>query len=186
MDAEVAVLLADGFEEIEAITIIDTLRRADITVQTISVSNSLAVMGGHDIEVKSDTLLSQVSEQRYKMVVLPGGGKGVQNLEKAALVKAFLLNHTDSQIAAICAAPSLLARFDLLKGKRAAVYPGFENVLKEHHAIIENKNVITDGNVTTSRGPGTALQFSLALVEKLRSATVANELAQKMLVTAPD
>lgn len=186
MDAEVAVLLADGFEEIEAITIIDTLRRADISVETISVSASRAVMGGHDIEIKSDTLLAQVSDRKYSMVVLPGGGKGVQNLEKAPLVKSFLFNHTGSQIAAICAAPSLLARLDLLQGKRAAVYPGFENVLKEHNAIIENKNVITDGNVTTSRGPGTALQFSLALVEKLRSPKVAQELAQKMLVTVPD
>lgn len=177
------VLLADGFEEIEAITIIDTLRRADIKVHSLSVTNSLHVLGGHNIEVKADKLLADVISEKYKMVVLPGGGKGVQNLEKSAAVKTFVSDHTNAEIAAICAAPSLLARYNLLNGKRATVYPDFENVLREHKAIVENNKVITDGNITTSRGPGTALLFSLKLVEKLRSAEVAHALAEKMLVT---
>lgn len=177
---EVVVLLAEGFEEIEAITVIDTLRRAGIDTLVAAVGAGLSVMGGHGISVTADRLLDEVTTLKPKMVVLPGGGKGVQNI--AASKAARTLTGAASEIAAICAAPSALAEWQLLHGRRATAYPGFEQALSKGGAIFATANVVEDKNLTTSRGPGTALEFALALVQKLRGTETRNTIAEQMLV----
>ncbi|MCX7633667.1 MAG: DJ-1/PfpI family protein [Turneriella sp.] len=182
MQAEVVVLLAEGFEEIEAVTIIDTLRRAEIPTLVAAIGTETKVMGGHGIAVVADVLLSDISEQKPRLVVLPGGGLGVKNLKSSALAREFTARAPE--IAAICAAPSALAEWSLLRRKTATCYPGFEQILRDNGAEVTTRQVVKDGNVTTSRGPGTALEFALQLVENLRGAAVREKLAQQMLVQA--
>jgi 4-methyl-5(b-hydroxyethyl)-thiazole monophosphate biosynthesis len=176
---EAVVLLAEGFEEIEAITVIDTLRRAEIETQVAAIGAGLDVRGGHGITVKADCLLSEIRDKRPHLVVLPGGGTGVKNI--AASAEAKLLTAAAENVAAICAAPSALAGWGMLQGKSATSYPGFEEKLKAGGAHCLTARVIVDGNLTTSRGPGTALEFALQLVENLRGKEARDKLAAQML-----
>ncbi|MFO1478998.1 MAG: DJ-1 family glyoxalase III [Turneriella sp.] len=177
---EAVVLLAEGFEEIEAITIIDTLRRAQVETQVAAIGSSLEVHGGHGITVKADCLLTGLRGSKLRLVVLPGGGTGVKNIAASAEAKHFTA--TATEVAAICAAPSALAQWDMLRGKTATSYPGFEDKLQAAGAKLSPKRVVVDGNLTTSRGPGTALEFSLQLVENLRGSEARIKLAAQMLV----
>jgi len=163
---KVNVYLADGFEEIEAITIIDILRRGDVNVQMISIKKDLIVVGAHGIPVRADKTLSEM-EVDADGHVLPGGMPGTENLFheenlKKVLSKAFA---EGKLLGAICAAPSALGRWGLLEGKKATCYPGFEEMLIG--ASLKNDSVVKDGNIFTSKGPGTAMEFGLALVEEL-------------------
>jgi 4-methyl-5(b-hydroxyethyl)-thiazole monophosphate biosynthesis len=177
---EAVVLLAEGFEEIEAVTVIDTLRRAQIETRVAAVDTRLEVRGGHGITVMADCLLSQIRDAEIRLVVLPGGSTGVKNL--AASSEAKLLTAAAGNIAAICAAPSALAGWGMLRGKSATSYPGFEEMLKAGGAHYANARVVVDGNLTTSRGPGTALEFALQLVENLRGKEARDKLSAQMLV----
>jgi 4-methyl-5(b-hydroxyethyl)-thiazole monophosphate biosynthesis len=179
-NAEAIVLLAEGFEEIEAITIIDTLRRAQVETLVAAVGNSLQVLGGHGITVTADCLLAEIKDEKPRLVVLPGGGTGVKNI--AASDAAKRLTSTAREVAAICAAPSALAQWQLLSGKTATSYPGFEDKLRGAGAKVSEERVVVDGNLTTSRGPGTALEFALQLVENLRGREARERLAAQMLV----
>ncbi|GAB4429206.1 MAG: DJ-1/PfpI family protein [Turneriella sp.] len=178
--AEAVVLLADGFEEIEAITIIDTLRRAEVETLTVAVGASLQVHGGHGITVTADCLLSDLKGESPRLVVLPGGGTGVKNITASAAAKS--LTAAAAEVAAICAAPSALAAWNLLSGKTATCYPGFEDKLRSAGATVSNNRVVVDGKLTTSRGPGTALEFALQLVANLRGQEARERLAAQMLV----
>ncbi len=177
-----AVLLIDGFEETEAVTIIDVLRRAEINVDVLGVEGK-RVVGSHHIAVEADALLADHAGDRYQLVVLPGGMPGAARLRDHDGVQAFVKAHhaAGRMVAAICAGPIALAKAGVLQGKRATCYPGFEGQLTGA-TVQKSTAVVRDGNVVTSRGPGTAMAFSLALVEALCDATTANMLGAAMVV----
>lgn len=156
-------LLANGFEEIEAIAPIDILRRCGVKVKTVSVHQSKIVSGSHGIDFESDEILSKVDLNDGDMIVLPGGGFGVENLDKVSqltdIIKSYLDN--DKYVAAICAAPSLLGKRGFLKGKKATCYPGFEKFLDG--AILTTETLIKDGNIITAKAAGVALDFGFLL-----------------------
>jgi protein deglycase len=180
-----AVLLAHGFEETEAITVIDVLRRAQVHVDVLGVEG-VQVKGSHAITVACDAPLSAHAHTLYDAVVLPGGMPGAATLRDDAGVQAFVRAHAEAGklVAAICAAPIALASAGVLTGKRATCFPGFEDQLGG--AAYETTAVVKDGRVITSRGVGTALKFALALVEDLVSPAVAKKLHDAMLVGAAD
>jgi 4-methyl-5(b-hydroxyethyl)-thiazole monophosphate biosynthesis len=166
--SDVALLLADGFEEMEAIAVIDILRRADVKLTTLGLTQKM-VKGAHGLTVQADDLLEAAAGKPFDMVVLPGG-PGVENLKKDSRV-ASLLEQQFSQkkwVGAICAAPTVLAAQGLLKGRTVTGYPGTEDTLKNAGAQLKLDAAVTDGNLITGRGPGTAIEFSLALVTALK------------------
>lgn len=174
----VVVLLANGFEEIEALTPVDMLRRAGKTVVTASVTGLKEVQGSHGITVIADALAEQIDADGIEALILPGGMPGSLGLDASPqtdrLIEATLKN--GGRLAAICAAPLVLGRRGLLEGKRAVCYPGFEGELKG--ADILDAPVVTDGNVTTAKGMGAALAFSKELVSLLASPELSIKLAQ--------
>lgn len=182
MKKKIAVHLADGFEEIEAVSIIDVLRRADIEVVVVSVTGKKEVSGAHHLKVVADVLFDQVNYDEVYMLVLPGGMPGASNLnDHAGLTKMIAkFNEDEKPLAAICAAPLVLGNLDVLKGKQAVCYPGFENYLRG--AEVLDVPVVESGNVITGRGPGAAIHFALKIVEKAVSAEKAELLAKQMLV----
>jgi protein deglycase len=173
--------LADGFEEIEAITLIDVLRRAGFGVETCSLNN-LQVRGSHGITVSADMTLDQALESSWDLVVLPGGMPGATNLRDDARVGKLLekASKAGSYIGAICAAPIALAHFGFLKGKKATSYPGFGAQMQG--VEYRNDRVVFDGKVLTSRAPGTAMEFALAITELLAGKEKSDELKKQMLV----
>lgn len=176
-----AVLLADGFEEIEALTAVDLLRRARIYVDTISISDDYMVHGAHGINVQTEDLFEEVNFAEFDMIVLPGGMPGTKNLEEhngvQRVVKDF--HENGKYVGAICAAPGILGAMGLLKGKRAACYPSVEDRLSG--AVIMRVPVVQDGNIITSRGMGTAIDFALKLVEVLTDKSKAEEIADSII-----
>ena len=177
-----AVLLIDGFEEIEAVTVIDVLRRADVRVDVLGVEKK-RVVGAHPLAHEADALLAEHAGDRYQAVVLPGGMPGAARLRDHDGAQAFLKAHhaAGRVVAAICAAPIALGKAGVLAGKRATCFPGFEEQLAGAN-VQTSTPVVKDGNVVTSRGPGTALAFALALVETLVDEAAAKKLATAMLV----
>ena len=175
-----AILLAEGLEEIEAVTVIDVLRRAGIEVEGLGVE-SMRVRGSHGIELVADALLNS-AEGPWDAVVLPGGMPGAATLRDSPAVQQFLRTQAaaGSLMAAICAGPMALAASGLLQGRRATCFPGFEQHL--HGAYIEAAPVVQDQGVLTSQGPATALAFALTIVEILVGPAQAGALAQALLV----
>ena len=163
----VYLLLADGFEEVEALTPLDLLRRAGKKVLTVSVTDDRAVRGAHGITVLADLCAHEVRDECDEMLILPGGMPGTTNLDASPLTDRLLsevLSH-GGYMAAICAAPLILGKRGLLQGKRAVCYPGFEDTLRG--AGIVKTSVVTDGNIITATGAGVAVLFGGVLVEKL-------------------
>ncbi|MGE4170735.1 MAG: DJ-1 family glyoxalase III [Candidatus Margulisiibacteriota bacterium] len=181
--ARALLMLAPGFEEIEAIVVLDVLRRAKIEVVTASLDQHL-VRGAHDLQVIADALLSEVEETLFDAVVLPGGEPGTTHLAASQAVKNCLQNHHKAQkwVAAICAAPRILESLGILQGKKATSFPGTRPKLVSCEYV--EVPVVVDGNVITSRGVGTALPFALELVRVLQSDTVAQNLSERMVCTA--
>ena len=159
----IAVLLADGFEEIEALTPVDMLRRAGLDVKTVGITGKV-VVGSHKIPVVCDILPEEVKLEEVRLVIFPGGMPGALNLDSATFTDEIIAAVTNNggRIAAICAAPLVLGRRGLLKGKFATCYPGFENELVGAKTSCEQ--VVTDGNITTAKGMGAALEFANELV----------------------
>ncbi len=175
------VILANGFEEIEAVTSIDILRRADVRV-TVAAVACVRVDGAHGVPFVADVTLADVKDQDFDAVVLPGGMPGAQVLGGTDMVREVVTRHADDGriVAGICAAPAMaLAAFGVLDGKRATCYPGFEERFPDTATFVEDA-VVVDGNVTTSRGPGTAFAFGLELARQLAGEQKANELAAAM------
>ncbi len=162
------VFLADGFEEVEALTPVDYLRRCELSVQTVGVTGKL-VRGSHGITVQADILPEEMDPGKVQMIVLPGGMPGTLNLEHSAAVLNMIDYCVDRQIpiGAICAAPSILGRKGLLKEKRATCYTGFEEQLLG--AVVTGAPVEADGIFITARGAGVADRFAFALIERLLS-----------------
>lgn len=161
----VGVFLAEGFEEIEAISVIDILRRAEIEVITVAVGDNILVNGAHNIKIKADLMENSLEVSKLDAIVLPGGMPGTLNLEKSEIVKKCIMHCIDNNkyIGAICAAPSILGHLRLLNGKRATCYPGFERDLGQ--AEVCSDLVCVDGNIVTGKGPGAATEFALKVLE---------------------
>ncbi|MDR0949513.1 MAG: DJ-1/PfpI family protein [Lachnospiraceae bacterium] len=177
----IAVFMANGCEEIEALTVVDLCRRAQLTTQMISISNQQAITGVHDIVFLADCLIEEVDFEQIEMIVLPGGKKGAQLLQENELLKQWILAFHDKEkpLAAICAAPGILGQLGILNGKRACSHPTFEDALKG--AEISKQEVVCDGNIITSRGMGTAIPFGLAIVEYFTDSETAQKLAQSIV-----
>ncbi|MCW3804822.1 DJ-1 family glyoxalase III [Plebeiibacterium marinum] len=182
MTKRVYIFLADGFEEIEAITPIDVLRRAGIDVVTISITDSLTVTGAHQIMVMADKTFCGTDFSDADMLVLPGGLPGTTNLNNHKGLINLLLDASakGKLIGAICAAPSILGQQNLLAQKNATCYPGFEDKLTD--ANYTGKDVEVANNLITGKGAGVSMKFALQLVELLKGKETAAELAKKMMI----
>ncbi|WP_271253928.1 DJ-1 family glyoxalase III [Pseudanabaena sp. Chao 1811] len=174
------VPLFEGFEEIEAITIIDVLRRGNIEVVTASLAEQ-TVMGAHAIAIIADKLLDEVDASKFDAIVLAGGA-GTFRLREDHRIASILKTQAAANklVAAICAAPTVLSNAGLLRGKQATSFPAVKEQLEVGEYL--ELPVVVDGNVVTSRGAGTAMAFALKLVEILQGEAIANKLAKDMIV----
>ena len=176
-----AILFVHGYEEVEALTVVDLLRRAKIGCDIISVADSDRVTGSHGISIGADKNFSETDFSQYDGVILPGGMPGTTNLAADERVLALLRNFADAGklTAAICAAPTVLAKAGLLEGKKAVCYPGMEEQLTG--ANVSFDPVAVDGTVITSRGLGTAIPFALSIVQYLEGQERAKALASSVV-----
>jgi 4-methyl-5(b-hydroxyethyl)-thiazole monophosphate biosynthesis len=176
----ILVLFAEGFEEIEALTPVDILRRAGLDVKTCGIE-SKTVCSSHNVKVVCDLSSSEVEPCSVDALILPGGMPGAINLDSSPFSDALIrsVNERGGHLAAICAAPLVFGRRGLLKGRHATCYPGFENELLG--AIKSDKSVVSDGNITTAVGMGASLEFALELVRIFTSKQKAEELAKQVM-----
>ncbi len=177
----VYVFLANGFEEIEALTVVDLLRRAELQVKTVSIMEERLVYGAHGIGVEADILFDQGDYERCAMLVLPGGMPGTVNLcNHRSLNEELRRFYTAGKpVAAICAAPMVLAKAGILAKHRATIYTGMEDeLLGAEHG---EGNVVVSGNVITSKGPGTAMDFALSVIEYLKGKEAAAAVSKELL-----
>ncbi len=181
MSKKVLVPLAPGFEEIEAITSIDVLRRAGIEVVTVSL-NSIDVKGAHNIPVIADKRIKQIKIEEFDGILLPGGMPGAQNLKENSQILKFVrqINENKLMVAAICAAPMVLETAGILENINATSYPSFKKEVPSCN--YKEERVVKDGNIITSRGAGVALEFALEVVEYLEGKKVKEDLIDSMLV----
>ncbi|XP_066914762.1 protein dj-1beta-like [Clytia hemisphaerica] len=175
------VLIADGSEEIEAVTSIDVLRRADIDVTVAGLSDS--VKCSRDVVISPDCPIQHVKNLFYDAVILPGGLKGAEAMCRSDDVKQILNMHhkAGNIIGAICAAPLVLQAHNIAKGKRVTSYPSVQRKLDIDYAY-STKRVVRDGNIITSRGPGTSFEFALEIVDALKGAACVHQLKSDMLL----
>lgn len=178
---KIGVFFANGFEEVEALTVVDLCRRGGIEVNMVSIEDSLNVVGRTNIEIKTNMLYDEKIVANYDGLILPGGMPGTTNLmEHKGLCDILCdFNCKGKLVAAICAAPMVLGALGILKGKKACCYPGMEGYLKG--AEVEHELVSKDGNVITSRGVGTAIAFSLAIIENLKDKKTSNEVKESIV-----
>ena len=178
------VFLADGFEEIEALTPVDVLRRAGLSVKTVSIMDAQTVTGAHHVPVLADMMFTDVNSEDAEMILLQGGMPGATNLDAHEGLAKMILEFAKAKksLAAICAAPLVFGKRGLLEGKKATCYPGFETYLQgaEYTAALVEK----DDNIITGKGPGAAMEFAFAIVEKYCGIDKVNELKQGMMLLA--
>ena len=181
---KVALLLANGFEEIEALTPLDVLRRAGVTVDTIGIGTK-TVMGAHNIPVIADITDDEATPDDYDCAIFPGGMPGATNLDSAEFTDKIIgaVTAKGGRLAAICAAPLVLGRRGLLDGKKTTCYPGFEGELKGARTF--PFGVVTDGNITTAKGMGVALEFAKELTSLLVSRECAENISEAIMENAP-
>lgn len=179
--ARIGVFFAEGYEEIEALTVVDLCRRAGIEVCMVSVDGSETAVGAHGIGVRMDAALEQVEFDTFDMIVLPGGMPGTKNLEACDRLMAELDHFYEGGkwIAAICAAPGIFGHRGYLKGRKATCYPSFEKELEG--ATVTGAGAVEDGNVITGQAMGGAIDFGLKIVEKLISPEAADRLAESIV-----
>ncbi len=175
------VFLADGFEEIEGLTVVDILRRGGVETCTVSVSGSLTITGGHDIAVQADALFEETDLSDADVLILPGGKVGTENLKAHGPLAGALrgAKSAGTLIAAICAAPTVLGGLGLLRGEKATCYPGLEGQLEGAKATQET--VQESGQFITSRGMGTSIPFALAVLAKLRGQETADAIGKSIV-----
>ena len=180
--AKVFVFLATGFEEIEAISIIDVLRRGDLEVTTISITKENKVTGAHNIPIVADKLFEDIDFSTGNMLVLPGGMPGASNLNEHEGLKNQIKKYYSEgkNVAALCASPLVFGGLGILQGKKATTYPGFESYLTGSE--ISTNGVVKDGNIITGKGPGFSAAFALTLVEELQGKSKADDVAKGMLL----
>lgn len=179
------IFLADGFEEIEALTVVDVLRRAGITINTVSINDTPAVTGAHGITVVADCLYTDVRDfNDADWLIVPGGMPGAQNLADFAPLGTLLRAHAadGGNIAAICAAPAVvLVPLGILNGKNATCYPDFTEQCITYGVKMHDTPCVDDGNIVTANGPASALRFALTIVQKTAGSAVAQSVGQGML-----
>lgn len=178
------IFLADGFEEVEGLTVVDLLRRAGMEVETLSIMGRELVESSHKVTVKADKLAEEAEYDSFDILVLPGGMPGTLNLGNSQIVQNNLkkMNEEGKWIGAICAAPSVLGEAGFLKGREAVCYPSFEEKLLGAKVCYDPVKV--DGNVITSRGMGTAIDFGLTIIEQLISKEKAEEIGKSIVYRA--
>ena len=179
--AEVFVFFADGMEEIEGLAQVDLLRRAGNQVTAVSIMGRKEIRGTHDVRIQADALFEETDFSDGDLFVLPGGGEGTQNLGACGLLGELLKGKyaAGKRVAAICAAPSVLASLGLLEGKKATVYPGMEDQLGG--AVYQDVPAVTDGLVTTGHGPGAAIDFGLELTRQINGEEKAAEIREQLV-----
>ena len=177
----VYVHLAEGFEEVEATTIVDLLRRAEIEVKTVSIMDDKLVTGAHGMSLQADLLFEEADYDTCEMIVLPGGLPGSTNLQAheglTANIRAFA--SAGKKLAAICAAPMVFGSCGILDGKKATIYPGMEEYLTGAEPTGEAATV--DGNIITGQGPALAMEFALAIAENVKGKKTADAVAEDLL-----
>ncbi|HXK75575.1 MAG TPA: DJ-1/PfpI family protein [Bacteroidaceae bacterium] len=179
----IAVFLADGFEEIEAIAPIDIARRAGIQVTTVSIMDDTIAVGVHQIPVVADVHINDFDATEVDMLVLPGGMPGAQHLSDCVPLQKLILNfavNENKHLAAICAAPMAFGRLGVLSGVSATCYPGFEKYLLKARYTAED--ITIDGNFVTGKGPGLAIPFGLAIVSRLVGEEIASRISEEMQI----
>ena len=170
------IFLAEGFEEIEAVTPLDLLRRASVDAKFVSLTGNLAVTGAHGVTYQADMLFSHSVVQNVDMLILPGGMPGAEHLQNHVALGKLLLEFHIAQkfVCAICAAPMVLGHLGILKGKKATIYPGMESRLIGAEAVKDK--VCRDGHIITSQAPATAMPFALALIAALEGEEAADRI----------
>ena len=180
MKIDAFMFLIDGFEEIEAITPLDILRRGGVNIASASLMGRLDVHGSHNITIKADMLFEEIDITKDMMIILPGG-PGTNNYKKHDPVLELLAIHNSQggHISAICAAPTILAMLEIVRYKTAVCHPSVESMMTS--AKVLQEDVVTDGNITTSRGAGTATKFGLHILGLLKGQDVVNEVAKSIV-----
>lgn len=178
-----AVLFAPGFEEVEGLTIVDILRRANINTTLIGVGNQ-EITGAHDVTIKTDKLLDELVINEVDALILPGGSPGFINLRENPTVLSLIqkANNQKKIVAAICASPCVLATAGILPEKKATIYPGMEKEITSVGGILVDDLVVVDENIVTSKGPATTMLFALQLVELLTDKKTSEEVEKKVLL----
>jgi 4-methyl-5(b-hydroxyethyl)-thiazole monophosphate biosynthesis len=179
--ARTAIFLAEGFEEIEALTVVDLLRRAGIEISTVSITGKKNVTGSHQITVDADVLIENLNFDTVDMLILPGGMPGTTNLGQCKTLtdKIKEFDEKEKMLCAICAAPTVYGKLGLLEGKKACCFPGREGDLIG--ADVQTTSVTKDGHFITSRGMGTAIDFGLAIIEHYQGKEAADEMGRKIV-----
>ena len=184
---KVLLLLAPGFEELEAIAPLDILRRGGVSVDTAATGSDKIVAGGHQIRVQADKTLEECEAGTYDMVIIPGGGVGVDNLQSDGrvlqLIKDF--KEQDKWIAAICAGPKVLTKAGVADESRLTSYPSVKDELLSRIKEYSEDRIVMDGKIITSRGPGCAEAFGFALLETLTDAETARKVKEEILSSVP-
>ena len=179
--SKIALLFANGTEEVEALTVVDVLRRAQLDLDIVSITGEKKVTGSHNITIEADAVIEEYDFDSIDMLVIPGGMPGTNNIEAHPLVQEAIkkLNAKGKYLCAICAAPKVLGHAGILTGKKACAYPGVETELTGANVSFDEVSV--DGKVITSRGLGTAIPFSLACLEALTDTETATDMAKKIV-----
>ena len=183
-DATVAIMLADGFEEVEALAVADVLYRAGVRSDLISVTDARHVTSSHGIRVVADLMLEDVDLSTYTVLFLPGGMPGTLGLKATPAIQAEALRRSDASqpIAAICAAPSILSELGILDGRQATANPAFVKAIAEGGAIVHENPVVVDEFIITSRGAGTSLELGIELVRQLLGDQAAEEVSRGVVL----
>lgn len=179
--SKLGIFMADGCEEIEGLAVVDVVRRAKMDIVTISINKTNTITGSHNITFLTDTVFEDVDFKELDGIILPGGMPGTLNLGKhsgvVSIIKEFAA--AGKLVCAICAAPSVLGAAGILEGKKATCHPGFEEKLTGAAHLTDN--VVTDGNIITSRGMGTAIDFGLAIVGYFNDSSVIDDVKQHLI-----
>lgn len=178
----IAVLFIEGFEEIEANSIVDILRRAELSAEIIGVG-SKEIKGAHGIIIHAEKTLDQITSDEYDAVVLPGGAPGYMNLSKNERVTRFIkeMDFQKKWVAAICASPFVLAKAGILDGKKATIYPGMEDEITTKGGLFQDDIVVVDDHIITSRGPATSIPFALTLVSRFKDDRTNDQIRKQLL-----
>lgn len=176
-----AIFFGTGYEEIEALTVVDILRRAGEEIEMVSITGERSVTSSHGVEVKMDRIFSEVDFDQLDVIVLPGGMPGTKNLEacEALMEQVDAFVKAEKIVAAICAAPSILGHRGHLQGRNACSFPSFEDHLDG--AAVKKEPAVIDGNIITGRGMGAAVPFGLAILEKLQGKEAAEKMAETIV-----
>lgn len=183
-DATVAIMLADGFEEVEALAVADVLYRAGVRADLISVTDARHVTSSHGIRVVADVMLEDVDLSAYTLLFLPGGMPGTLGLKGTPAIQAEVLRRADAgqPVAAICAAPSILAELGVLEGRHATANPAFVKAIAAGGAIVHENPVVVDESIITSRGAGTSLELGLEILRYLLGDEAVDEVARGVVL----